>query len=149
MVLSSASQLVDSDNRLSQPRRCQTVLRGLTLVVEDVEEEGSGVEIDAAVVCVLLIVSTHLMPPWRRAGLIPLRGCRASAPAERSTAGTGASRDPVLPWREVRPVAIEAMRCIQTLHPTRPCNSVFAPHWLVSVAHCLRGRAGEQVVRRH
>jgi len=59
MVLSSASQLFDSDNALSLPRRCQTALRGLTLVVEDVDEERSGVEIDAAVVCVRLVVGTY------------------------------------------------------------------------------------------
>ena len=81
------------------------------------------------------------MPPWRRAGLIPLRGCRAPASAERSTVGTGASRDPVLPWRQVRPVAIEAMRCIPALHLTRPRN-LFPDAHLASCRLVLSHRNG-------
>src|SRR5262245_44230558 len=100
MVLSSASQLNSSDNGLSQPRRCQTALRSLTLVVEDVEEEASGVKIDVAVVCVGLVVGAHLVPPWRRAGLIPLRGCRSSVPRLKDPRRGRRKPRPQFTWRQ-------------------------------------------------
>src|SRR5262245_42638982 len=86
-------------------------------------------------------------PFWRRAGLIPLRGCRAKASAERPTLRP-ACRDLVRTWRQVRPVAIEAMRCIPALHLTRPRDLIFAAHWLDVAAGWFRGRAGELFVRR-
>jgi hypothetical protein len=50
---------------------------GLAGVIEDVGVHGSGVEIDAAIESVLLVVdANHLMVSGVGADLIPLRGCR-------------------------------------------------------------------------
>jgi hypothetical protein len=34
------------------------------LVIEDVGEQASGVQIDAGVESVLVVVAAHVMPPW-------------------------------------------------------------------------------------
>jgi hypothetical protein len=45
------------------------------LLIEDMGEHASCVQVDAAVVLILVIVKPHLVPPWGRAGVpIPHRG---------------------------------------------------------------------------
>ena len=58
-------------------------------VVKDVDEQVSGVPIDATVIMrVACCRCAFSCPPWRRAGLIPFRDFRAKASTERSTQRT-------------------------------------------------------------
>ena len=86
--------------------------------IEDIDQETSGVEIDAAVVLVLSLIHANLMDylatgrPDRVAWSVK-DACHRKDHAW----GRGDPR-PQFTWRPVRPIANEAMRCIQALQQT-------------------------------